>query len=859
MVKLTSRFAFLTGAVTSLAAVSVLPTPADAAVIKVNNPNGMPLGSLNTRHPADATVININNPNGTPLGSLNIRRSTPKDVSDVAAEDPPRSQSKAVKKSKTRGASAAKQREHQPMVPLPASLVAKNRKTRGKGKGGKGKKRKGGSGRARESATRSQEKVFVQRNWSLDPITRMKNLWMSTRRASMRELSVDTPDHGDGQQSEFIRRSSNLARLRREPHRHHDDVVVKGHDNRIIFDDDRHGHHDPIVFKGDHEHVHFRRTPFPSPHSRHHHHHHHGDHDDDGEVTVKGSHNDVDVHRRDEVLRPSFLISGSNGHSFVVDGLPALATANPKTLIGEGIKLPKRAGDSGVPGTIEIIRTQSGGDGTGTRVASLVVASNKTGDSGEGGNSSSTTTPTSFVLHASDKDRTQMNLVIIPDSQSSGHWNSTEGSMHSGNDSTSASPTTHADATPTTSPDFMGASALSTNPSDPASFIKVLLQMPVFDDESAELKAFCATFDPSPSTPSAMTVEPCMDDPTGTRGAHKSQIFAFEPESHVIRPLLLDGDTPEDDSAPNANGDAQAQQTSSSKDPADPEGDDTSDDNEAAPSSQDGPMDDEDPSSMDENIGASSFRDEMLDGMSEKTPMDSAAMDNDNDDARPVMLVFTPVAPEVSNVSAPSSSSVLPGALPGAVAGSSSTPRSTPTATKSGSRSPSLATASNSAPSNSGTPSPTTPPSGSSSFGDGSMPKDLDVKVFNPDSATEQRAAMARLGAESAPPGLAIIPVPSTSSSVPASTPTPTPTQSPSPSPTESSSDTASPMPQPSLEVFVADPSPRSRKARRMIKRPCWGHITTFFPIIIIRIGGGHRVCLPIPILEGESSECELL
>ena len=112
---------------------------------------------------------------------------------------------------------------------------------------------------------------------------------------------------------------------------------------------------------------------------------------------------------------------------------------------------------------------------------------------------SGNTSASEFVLNASDSDHTQMYMVQAPDDN------------------------------------FSVASATIGNLTTPNSFIKVLLQMPVFDADSAQLKSYCATFDPRPSNPAQMTVESCMDG--ASPDEHKSQVFAFEPGTGVIRPV----------------------------------------------------------------------------------------------------------------------------------------------------------------------------------------------------------------------------------------------------------------------------------------------------------------------------------
>lgn len=55
---------------------------------------------------------------------------------------------------------------------------------------------------------------------------------------------------------------------------------------------------------------------------------------------------------------------------------------------------------------------------------------------------------------------------------------------------------------------------------------------------------FCATFDPNPPKPAPLTAEQCTN---GAHSAHKSQIFAYYPESGAIRPMWYDGEETDDD------------------------------------------------------------------------------------------------------------------------------------------------------------------------------------------------------------------------------------------------------------------------------------------------------------------------
>lgn len=204
----------------------------------------------------------------------------------------------------------------------------------------------------------------------------------------------------------------------------------------------------------------------------------------------------------------------------------------------------------------------------------------------------------SFVLNASGADQTQIYLVAAPPDLS----NST--------------------ASNTTASNSTAADGLS-----PASFVKVLLQLPVFDPEHAMMKAYCATFDPNPPAPSPLMVEMCMNDTQGDE--HKSQVFAYEPDTGVIRPMWFNG---EDDGTDDS-------------DPADSSDDPTSSSNSTT-------VDPTTPSS-DKVVNVTSLDEMALDkqfGDATRPPLHAGLakeFDADPGFARNVTLVFTPAAPEI--------------------------------------------------------------------------------------------------------------------------------------------------------------------------------------------------------------------
>ncbi|KAH9167485.1 hypothetical protein EDB89DRAFT_124846 [Lactarius sanguifluus] len=68
--------------------------------------------------------------------------------------------------------------------------------------------------------------------------------------------------------------------------------------------------------------------------------------------------------------------------------------------------------------------------------------------------------------------------------------------------------------------------------------MRVTIRLAMFDRASASVSPFCATFDPNPPVPGPLTAEKCADDPVGE---HRSQLFAFNQATGVVRPMWFDG------------------------------------------------------------------------------------------------------------------------------------------------------------------------------------------------------------------------------------------------------------------------------------------------------------------------------
>lgn len=76
----------------------------------------------------------------------------------------------------------------------------------------------------------------------------------------------------------------------------------------------------------------------------------------------------------------------------------------------------------------------------------------------------------------------------------------------------------------------------------------VTLRVPMFDATSANIVPYCATFDPKPPVPAPLTAEECTDDPAGE---HRSQMFAYNPDTGIVRPMWYQGQDDGTDSGNN--------------------------------------------------------------------------------------------------------------------------------------------------------------------------------------------------------------------------------------------------------------------------------------------------------------------
>lgn len=196
----------------------------------------------------------------------------------------------------------------------------------------------------------------------------------------------------------------------------------------------------------------------------------------------------------------------------------------------------------GTPGSVEIIvslytfffgfhcltnlKSHVANSKYGQRIASLVLSTD-VGSAGVTSNVSSAASPATFMLDASSSDKTQMYLVPF-------YSNATDVKDASSDSSSDA-------VNPSNSTD-----------SGYATFIKVTLQMPMFDVDTAQMNPYCATYNAASNAPAPLTMEACMasHEDGDQSGAHKSQLFAYEAGTGIVRPMWYASDDDSDDTTP---------------------------------------------------------------------------------------------------------------------------------------------------------------------------------------------------------------------------------------------------------------------------------------------------------------------
>ncbi|PIL24818.1 hypothetical protein GSI_12704 [Ganoderma sinense ZZ0214-1] len=407
----------------------------------------------------------------------------------------------------------------------------------------------------------------------------------------------------------------------RRPHHHHhgSEVVVNGdHDGvHIHHRAPRHRHHrHKVIVEGDHQHVHSGRSPVAFPEHRH---QHHGP----DKVVVKGQHDHIDIHRkRFQDYRYPIVIGGNRAKAYLIPQKELVVDSLVSSPAGTKMHVRRDAQSiTGVPGTIEIMSQNSGSKAV--RIASLVVATPSNNSTAEG---------SPFVLNASDTDRTQMYLVPV----SSASTNGTSASSNSTSSLPAGPPAPPSADLPVPSP---GSTPPTTKSA--SSFVKVFLQMPIFDAAAAQLEPYCATFDPRPLSPAPMTVEKCHN--ALSSDFHKSQVFAYEPESGFLHPMSYAGEddgTSNDDSSPSTPSSAPASPAAAPSPPTGPSGGPPSPPvNSSAPVSNGVPA----VTSLEEEALEDEFGDSTHAPILAPEIFAAEALQN----ARNVTLLFAPTTPEV--------------------------------------------------------------------------------------------------------------------------------------------------------------------------------------------------------------------
>ncbi|KAI0305801.1 hypothetical protein B0F90DRAFT_925908 [Multifurca ochricompacta] len=345
------------------------------------------------------------------------------------------------------------------------------------------------------------------------PVKKLSELWSGDRKLGDNHVYyARAPHHHHNHHHHHHHDRRNRGRKTRRRVPEHDRNDSENNDHVVLprAPHHHHGSHKKVIVSGDHDRVRVGRSPHHHHHhgyekvivsgdddhvrvtrSPHHHHHHH--HHENEKVIVSGDNDNVHVHR-------SVLISGEGGESYVVPHV--VKRDNPQELLTLPSLGRRSGGINGVPGHVDIV-SPSADSGEGRRIASLVLV-----PSDSLASETSTSSSPAFVLNASETDVTQIFLVPTPTSPSSSTSNSTFG------------------------PNEMG----------------VMLRLEMFDPSSASIASYCATFDPDPPAPAPLTAEECTSDPVAE---HRSQLFAFNGVTGLVRPMWFKG---QDDGTDSGNG-----------------------------------------------------------------------------------------------------------------------------------------------------------------------------------------------------------------------------------------------------------------------------------------------------------------
>ena len=131
MVRLTPKFTLLATALSSLAAVSMLPAPADAAVLVLKEPEGLLAARHSDREKSVVAAAAAADDQGGDADAGDGEPTPSRSGKEKGKAGEKKKKTKSKDKAKT-GGKDAPAREHKPTVPLPAAMEKMGKKGHGK-------------------------------------------------------------------------------------------------------------------------------------------------------------------------------------------------------------------------------------------------------------------------------------------------------------------------------------------------------------------------------------------------------------------------------------------------------------------------------------------------------------------------------------------------------------------------------------------------------------------------------------------------------------------------------------------------------------------------------------------------------